>query len=57
MKPKRKYDNTITFYRDILKLNVLENNITNRIVSRTHKGNFDNISLDHRSCGNSIYLF
>lgn len=38
--PKRKYDQTVTFYRDILKLDVEEKPITNPTVSRTHEVKF-----------------
>ncbi|MBT9146067.1 MAG: hypothetical protein DDT42_01946 [candidate division WS2 bacterium] len=35
--PKNKYDQTVNFYRDILKFEVTEVPINNRTVSRTHK--------------------
>lgn len=35
--PKSKYEQTVTFYRDILKLSVEESPIENPTVSRTHK--------------------
>lgn len=38
--PKRKYDQTVAFYRDILKLNVNEKPITNPTVTRTHEVKF-----------------
>ena len=38
--PKSKYDQTVTFYRDILKLKVKEKPITNPTVSRTHEVKF-----------------
>ncbi|HEY1060792.1 MAG TPA: VOC family protein [Daejeonella sp.] len=40
--PKHKYDQTVSFYRDILKLEVTEKPITNPTVSRTHKVKFGN---------------
>lgn len=40
--PKIKYDKTVTFYRDILKLEVEEQPIDNPTVSRTHKVKFGN---------------
>lgn len=40
--PKSKYDETVTFYRDILKLEVLEKPIDNPTVSRTHQVKFGN---------------
>lgn len=42
--PKSKYDKTVAFYRDILKLEVEEKPITNPTVSRTHQVKFgDNV--------------
>lgn len=42
--PKRKYEETVVFYRDILKLEVLEKPINNPTVSRTHEVKFgDNV--------------
>ena len=38
--PKSKYDETVAFYRDILKLQVTEKPITNPTVSRTHEVKF-----------------
>jgi hypothetical protein len=38
--PKSKYEQTVTFYRDILKLPVEEKPITNPTVSRTHEVKF-----------------
>lgn len=38
--PKSKYDKTVAFYRDILKLEVEEKPITNPTVSRTHQVKF-----------------
>ncbi|MWB92831.1 hypothetical protein GON26_00480 [Flavobacterium sp. GA093] len=38
--PKRKYDETVNFYRNILKLEVKEVAIQNPTVSRTHSVNF-----------------
>lgn len=38
--PKSKYEKTIAFYRDILKLEVEEKPITNPTVSRTHEVKF-----------------
>lgn len=35
--PKAKYEQTVAFYRDILKLQVEETHIDNPTVSRTHK--------------------
>jgi predicted enzyme related to lactoylglutathione lyase len=38
--PKSKYEETVTFYRDILKLEVTEKPIENPTVSRTHEVKF-----------------
>lgn len=38
--PKSKYDKTVTFYRDILKLEVEEKTIDNPTISRTHQVKF-----------------
>lgn len=38
--PKSKYEKTVAFYRDILKLAVTEKNINNPTVSRTHEVKF-----------------
>lgn len=38
--PKNKYEKTVAFYRDILKLAVEEKPITNPTVSRTHEVKF-----------------
>lgn len=38
--PKNKYEKTVAFYRDILKLNVEEKPINNPTVSRTHEVKF-----------------
>jgi len=38
--PKHKYDQTVAFYCDILKLDVNEKPITNPTVSRTHEVKF-----------------
>lgn len=40
--PKNKYEKTVAFYRDILKLDVKEVEINNPTVSRTHEVKFDN---------------
>jgi len=40
--PKSKYEKTVAFYRDILKLEVEEKAITNPTVSRTHEVKFGN---------------
>lgn len=40
--PKSKYDQTVAFYRDILKLEVEEKPIDNPTVSRTHQVKFGN---------------
>lgn len=40
--PKAKYEQTVNFYRDILKLEVQERPITNPTVSRTHQVRFGN---------------
>jgi predicted enzyme related to lactoylglutathione lyase len=40
--PKSKYDKTVAFYRDILKLEVEEKPIDNPTVSRTHEVKFGN---------------
>lgn len=38
--PKSKYTQTVSFYKDILKLEVVERPITNPTVSRTHQVTF-----------------
>jgi len=38
--PKSKYEQTVAFYRDVLKFEVTENPIDNPTVSRTHKVKF-----------------
>ncbi|WPP52684.1 VOC family protein [Catalinimonas niigatensis] len=43
--PKSKYEETVTFYRDILKLEVKEVSIQNPTVSRTHQVSFGNNTL------------
>lgn len=40
--PKSKYDQTVTFYRNILKLDVQEKPIENPTVSKTHQVKFGN---------------
>lgn len=40
--PKSKYEKTVDFYRDILKLEVEEKSIVNPTVSRTHEVKFGN---------------
>lgn len=40
--PKGKYEKTVAFYRDVLKLEVEEKHIDNPTVSRTHKVKFGN---------------
>ncbi len=40
--PKNKYEKTVRFYRDILKLDVEEKPIDNPTVSRTHEVKFGN---------------
>jgi len=40
--PKSKYEKTVAFYRDILKLEVSEKHIDNPTVSRTHEVKFGN---------------
>lgn len=40
--PKSKYEQTVTFYRDILKMQTEERPIDNPTVSRTHKVKFGN---------------
>lgn len=40
--PKGKYEKTVAFYRDILKLQVVEKPIDNPTVSRTHEVKFGN---------------
>ncbi|MFO7447412.1 MAG: hypothetical protein R6W90_13665 [Ignavibacteriaceae bacterium] len=40
--PKSKYEQTVAFYRDILKLEVIEKPIDNPTVSRTHEVKFNN---------------
>ena len=43
--PKSKYENTVAFYRDILKLPVTEKPINNPTISKTHEVVFGNIIL------------
>jgi len=43
--PKSKYEKTVTFYRDILKLPVEEKQIDNPTVSRTYQVSFGNNTL------------
>ncbi|MEP1150774.1 MAG: hypothetical protein JXR20_10555 [Balneola sp.] len=43
--PKAKYQQTVEFYRDILNLEVSEQEIDNPTVSRTHKVKFGNNTL------------
>ncbi len=38
--PRSKYEQTVTFYRDVLKLDVQEKSISNPTVSRTHRVDF-----------------
>jgi predicted enzyme related to lactoylglutathione lyase len=40
--PKSKYDKTVAFYRDILKLEIVEKPIKNPTVSKTHQVKFGN---------------
>ena len=40
--PKSKYEKTVAFYRDILKLEVEEKTINNPTISRTHEVKFGN---------------
>lgn len=40
--PKSKYEQTVSFYRDTLKLEVVEKPINNPTVSRTHQVKFGN---------------
>jgi predicted enzyme related to lactoylglutathione lyase len=40
--PKGKYDKTVAFYRDILKLEIVEKPIKNPTVSKTHQVKFGN---------------
>jgi len=40
--PKSKYDKTVAFYKDILKLQVEEKPINNPTISRTHEVKFGN---------------
>jgi len=40
--PKSKYEETVAFYKDILKLDVEEKDIDNPTVSRTHEVKFGN---------------
>lgn len=46
--PKSKYEQTVTFYKDVLKLEVTEKPINNPTVSRTHQVKFghNNVWLD-----------
>ena len=43
--PKSKYEKTVTFYKDVLKLRVTEKPIDNPTVSRTHEVKFGNNSI------------
>lgn len=43
--PKIKYDQTVAFYRDILKLEVIEKPIVNPTVSKTHMVKFGNNTM------------
>lgn len=43
--PKSKYEKTVSFYRDILKLETTERPISNSTVSRTHEVKFGNSIL------------
>ena len=43
--PKSKYDKTVAFYRDILKLEIEEKPIKNPTVSKTHQVKFGNNTL------------
>ncbi|WP_215224711.1 VOC family protein [Echinicola shivajiensis] len=43
--PKSKYEKTVTFYRDILKLEVEEKPISNPTVSKTHEVKFGNNTI------------
>src|SRR5687768_5358395 len=43
--PKSKYDKTVAFYKDVLKLEVTEKPIDNQTVSRTHEVKFGNNKL------------
>ncbi len=40
--PKRKYQQTVSFYRDTLKLEVTERSITHPTISKTHRVKFGN---------------
>ena len=40
--PKSKYEKTVSFYKDVLKLGVTERSINNPTVSRTHEVQFGN---------------
>jgi hypothetical protein len=43
--PKSKYDDTVSFYKNILSLQVTEKPITNPTVSRTHEVKFGNNTI------------
>ncbi len=43
--PKRKYDETVAFYRDILQLEVIEKPISHPTVSKTHQVKFGHNTL------------
>lgn len=43
--PKSKYNKTVEFYRDILKMDVVEKPINNPTISRTHEVKFGNTVL------------
>lgn len=43
--PKAKYDDTVAFYKNILKLEVYEKEINNPTISRTHTVKFGNNTL------------
>lgn len=48
--PKAKYESTVAFYRDILKLDVQEREIKNPTVSRTHEVKFGLASKGINTC-------
>lgn len=43
--PKSKYDQTVHFYKEILKMDISERNINNPTVSRTHEVKFGNSTV------------
>lgn len=54
--PKSKYEETVVFYSNILRLEVTGKPINNPTVSRTHEAKFgNNIVWDNGSCRYGLY--